>query len=325
MSLKDFAYKLKEDAKENGIQHALSLGANEALMRETMPAVRFFQTPVWDTDADVILILDACRIDLWREVVSEDDPYKWSVGSASPEWINETFADRHRSHWKTTGYITANPFSGKQPNRMNLLDDSVYPLAELDLGYLDEVWRDAWPMDETLATVDPEIVTDRALWAYQRQDELGINTMMVHYMQPHMPFRSKPDWHQGWNGVGVFGEPENNPESKDTWLRVRDGELSLNEVWGAYKDNLRWVLEEVNRWRTETDAEILVTSDHGNAIGEFNQWSHPPRMANPAIRKVPWVRYSGTNKRDIQPTQAPPTEIEYSDDLDAKLNALGYK
>lgn len=325
MSLKDFAYKLKEDAKQNGVGHALSLGANEALMREALPIARHLQTPIWEANADVVLVLDACRIDLWREVVNEDDAYEWSVGSASPEWINETFADRHESHWKTAGYVTANPFSGKQPHSISLLDNSVYPLQDRGLGYLDEVWRDGWPMDEELATVDPRTVTDRALWAYQRQTELNIETLVVHYMQPHMPFRSHPEWHDGWNGVDTFGEPENNPESKDTWLRVRDGKLSLNEVWIAYKDNLEWVLEEVNRWRTETDAEILVTSDHGNAIGEFNQWSHPPSMANPAIRKVPWVRYSGRGNNEFTLNHTPPSTVDYTTDVDNRLNALGYK
>lgn len=328
MSLKDFAYKHKESAKEHGLPYAAYHARWEAVNRIAMPAARALQRPIWAADADVVLVLDACRHDLWCDVAGSE-PWSstdsaWSVGSASPEWINETFADAYRELWSRAGYVTANPFSGKRPERMPILDSSVYPLEDRGLGYLDEVWRDQWPMDD-LATVDPGTLTDRAFYAYDRMDQFGLDTLVVHYMQPHMPFRSHPEWHDGWGGQGTFGEPDNNPASKDTWLKVRDGELSRDTVWAAYEDNLRWVLAEVQRWYEATGARVLVTSDHGNATGEWGQWSHPPNSANPVLRKVPWVGFDGANTRSPEYDVEIDSGQDSSATVDDRLSALGYK
>jgi hypothetical protein len=142
-------------------------------------------------------------------------------------------------------------------------------------------------------------------------------------MQPHIPFRKRPEWFGGWGGTERFGEPGAEGASKDIWLRLRDGELPRDEVWNAYAANLEWVLSEVQRWYEGTDARILVTSDHGNALGEYGQWSHPPYSANPYLRKVPWVLVDGIGDNDV-PTQTPPSETVTADVGD-RLDALGYR
>jgi hypothetical protein len=62
--------------------------------------------------------------------------------------------------------------------------------------------------------------------------------MIVHYMQPHQPFRSRSDW---------IGEDHNLANVVDTdqeagpciWQRYRRGEFDDEEFWTAYRDNLR--------------------------------------------------------------------------------------
>jgi len=337
MTLKDFSQKKAHEMKTRGIEYAIRSGVQEAMMKGARPILQHRSTPIWDERWDVALVLDATRFDVFKEVLVESYDavalnaelydnleHNWSVGSASPEWINETFAPTNHADIRNTGYVTANPFSGHDPEKDNILDPSVYPLRNRPLGYLDEVWADQWPMQSNLATVDPQEMTERGLWAWQHRDRLGIDKVIVHYMQPHIPFRSRPEWSAGWDlaGFGLGGG-----EGKDVWLQLRDGEIDEYELWNAYKDNLRWVFGEIVDWYNGTDAKILVTADHGNAMGEWGQWSHPPNSANPVLRKVPWVVIDGTGEyvRDATPKGDPPEHSNTGNGVTDRLEALGYR
>jgi hypothetical protein len=335
MSLTDFARKEFEIARRNGPHVALRNGLQEGAMKALAPYARRRATPIWADEWDVCLVLDACRWDLWKEVagafddiaatVSEQaDIYplarnaecRWSVGSASPEWMSNTFATEYADEIRQTAYVTANPFSAKDGRSHTYVDADVFPLQERGFAYLDEVWTDEWPMTNDLATVDPEELTKRGFHAYQN---IGAERTVVHYMQPHIPFRKHPEWSDGWDLAG-FGS--GGGRSKDIWLQVRDGELPVDEVWNAYAANLEWVLQSVTEWITKTDARILITSDHGNAKGEFGQWSHPPGSANPVLRKVPWVLVEGVGDNNVE--TAPPPAKTVEPDVDNRLDALGY-
>lgn len=336
MSLYDFLRKQPTLVKNHGIRGTIGLSVGEALMKGAKPYARYKSKPIWNDEWDVCLVLDACRYDLWEEVAwmypyltpkgSRHDYSEWSVGSASPEWISETFKDEYQEHWENTGYVTANPFSGKRGVELETLNESVYPLCDRGLPYLDEVWRDQWPLSDEIETVDPTVLTERGLWAWENRE---IDHLIVHYMQPHTPFKKRPEWSDGWNTTGVFGEPNKNDNTKDDWHKVRDGEIPEDEFWNAYAANLEWVLKEVQRWKRFINGRILVTSDHGNAMGEWHQWGHPPNSANPSLRNVPWVLVEGDGSidPDPEPEGSPPVigGVEPNSDVEAKLKALGYR
>jgi len=346
MSLSDFFEKKNREIRTHGPLHASKTAFQEVAIKSLNPLIGPLSTPIWESDAQIILVLDACRYDLWAETVGAENGLvksmqrysdslalarntdaAYSVGSASPEWISNTFADEYEQHWADTAYVTANPFSGKRPVSNSFRDASVYPLRERGLPYLDEVWVDEWDTGE-IESVHAETLTDRALWAWDRRESLGFNRMVVHYMQPHVPFRSKPEWSDGWANKSVFGS-ESDPQKKSEWQKLKDGEIEHSDLWNAYQDNLEWVLQEVKRWYLSTDATILVTSDHGNAIGELGQWGHPAGVANPWVRKVPWVELEGVDKQPIDSALDvdPPTHAgkEADSDVNKRLEALGYK
>jgi len=341
MTLKDFARKEARIAKEQGIGTALYSGICEAAMKNLSPYAKIKERPIWDSGFDVCLVLDSCRYDLWEEVVGADNSlvrsmgeigdtfplatnteYIWSVGSASPHWISKTFNDDYRESWESAGYVTANPFSGKQGDEMDYLDASVVPLNDT-LPYVDDVWQDSWPMTDELPTVSPKTLTDRALWAYSNREQLGIDRLVVHYMQPHIPFRSQKEWCAGWD---LYGFGTGGGKGKNDWHKVRDGEIERDLFWKAYADNLEWVLAEVKRWYELTSADILVTSDHGNGMGEFGQWGHPPGSANPAIRKVPFCEIAGVGSDCVGDVSVKPPDLDRQNtDVEQQLQALGYK
>jgi hypothetical protein len=269
-----------------------------------------YGTPIWDTEWDLLIVLDACRVDLLREVageypfittVEETD----SVGSMSAEWLRKTFAPAHADEVARTAYITGNPFS----NRVGL--DSA------DFAELDEVWQYAW--DEEMRTIRPRPLTDRTIRLFR---EGPPDRVVVHYMQPHAPFLSAPE-------LGTdLGTPEEGfgevSEQKTVWQRLRDGEVSRDRVWEAYRENLRSVLDDVNLLLSNVDADrVVITADHGNALGEFGIWGHPDYVPLRAVKRVPWVLTEAVDTGSHEPEEWQPVSANESD-LQQRLRDLGY-
>lgn len=289
---------------------------------------------IWDDpDWDVCCIVDATRWDQWQEISPEydwlDDESGWSVGSCSPEWYGKTFDPETLAGLDTgrVGVVTANPFAGKHNRRMPHLLGDATPIDSHDFAVVDYVFDDAWGTEingEYIDVVDPAVVTDRA---WQAWTEYDLDRLVVHYMQPHLPFRARPEWFGRRQSLKHFGEDAGEAgeayagPGKSIWKRLRDGQVPRDEVWDAYCDNLRWGLDEIDRLRRALDGEILITADHGNAMGEWGVWSHPPHMMVPELRKVPWVHVGGDGGAFV------PSAAEGVADrsVEAQLNALGYR
>lgn len=91
---------------------------------------------IFERDWDVLIILDACRLNLMRKVAPE---YGYidtidsvnSIGTATHQWMPATFESASPELLAETAYITANPFSNKF-------------LSETTFAVLDKVWQYAW-------------------------------------------------------------------------------------------------------------------------------------------------------------------------------------
>jgi len=266
-------------------------------------------TPVWGRDWDVLLILDACRVDLMTEVLDEYEflPSRgefgtiYSIASMSNDWLRRTFATEYAKDVGATAYITGNAFTGK---------------VELESApmMLDEVWKTDW--NDELNTIEARPITNRAVHAWRNEQP---ERMIVHYMQPHAPFVRDPN-------LGEYTTPEEFGEGfAEIWPLVGDN-LTYDEVWEAYLDNLRYVLDDVEVLLDNLDADsVAISADHGNAIGEWGTYGHPSDNLLPSIRRVPWIETSATDEETLE-GQKPPTDTEGGDsNVDSRLRALGYK
>jgi len=94
-------------------------------------------------------------------------------------------------------------------------------------------------------------------------------------MQPHLPFRAEV--YPGEADITIdeyLGHSED--EVRNVYRRMRDGEVSRSVVWSAYMDNLRWVLDNVERVLKNIDAEtVVISSDHAELFGEHGFYCHP--------------------------------------------------
>lgn len=227
-------------------------------------------TQIYNQDWDLLIIVDACRYDLFQEVAEEfgfrDVSRSRSVASVTRRWMQLNFTPQYRNEMARTAYICGNPHSDSE------LDPSNFAL-------LDEVWRDAWVSP---GTVPPEAVTNAAIRVGR---ESSPERMIVHYMQPHCPFIPSPELSNG-KSLSRFGQQSWD----DVWQRLEKGEVQLKTVWDGYRENLRLALEEVKVLLQNTDANVaVISSDHGNAVGEQGLYGHPERMPFRCLRTVPYV------------------------------------
>lgn len=256
---------------------------------------RFWKsTSLWDRDWDIACILDGCRLDTFRHVYGSCEAIR-SVASTSQTWLPRTFS----GHETRVGLISANPYTPRlAADRFALFH--VEPVTETKYG---------------IETVPPETLTRYAIDTWRRRNDLGFNRLVVHYMQPHVPFRSRPEWFSNYLGTDTWGSKE--------WQSLASGEVDREDWFAAYRDNLRWVIKEgVELLLENVNGDIAITADHGNAAGEWGFYGHPRGCPAAVVRKVPWVVEPGTNEGTVSGEPIPEGgEL----DVDHQLAALGYR
>jgi hypothetical protein len=259
-------------------------------------------TPVYEREWDVLVVLDACRYDMYQRVVGDSDALL-SVGSTSTEWMNGTFTDRYAEDVASTAYVSANPYSHK-------LDAELF-------GRLDHVWEAHW--DDDLGTIPPEPVTDHGIAVARTGD---YDRVICHYMQPHFPFIADGEGF-GRLGRGGFGLGED--DSVNVWDMVERGEVDAEAVIEAYDANLAYVFESVETLLDNVDGTVAITADHGNALGEWGMWGHRAYVPSMALKKVPWDVRAATDSGTYDPEFDPAADTDRADeDVQDRLRALGY-
>ncbi|KAA9410371.1 hypothetical protein EGO51_11345 [Haloarcula hispanica] len=267
---------------------------------------------IYTRDWDLLVILDGCRLDVMEEVVAEEEyPFVDDVKSTvspsgmSSGWMYETFTDDHLSDVQDTSYVTANPHS-------EVVLGGDHPVDGDDFKLLDEVWRYAW--DEDIGTVTADDVTDRAISSGRKHD---FDRMIVHYMQPHFPSLSHPQL-----GSGINLDEVGDAWSSSIWKQLLRNEIDYDEVWEAYKGNLKVVMESLGTLLENVDAErVLITADHGNAFGERGFYGHGEFPID-EIRVVPSIVTSAVDSQEYKPIDRNYNDTDQS--VQEKLSALGY-
>ena len=103
---------------------------------------------------------------------------------------------------------------------------------------------------------------------------------------------------------------------------LRKGKIDRERYWSAYRDNLRAVLDDVELLLSNLDAEtVVLTADHGDALGEWGIYDHPVGCLHPAVSKVPWVETTAEDTGDYEPS-----DVREGDEtsVEDRLRSLGY-
>lgn len=267
---------------------------------------------VYDREWDVLILLDCARVDMMEAV---RDEYEFigpvgehvSVGTTSREWMEYTFTDEYAGAMADTLHVTANTSSDR------VLDAD-------DFLHLEEVWRDGWDSEHN--TILPREVTDRAIALHREFDP---ERTIIHYMQPHPPFVPFPDvdaTEVTGPGIEVEGSGGKN-------VQELSAVYSREELWEFHMENLRYVLDDlVVLLQNLAAADVVISADHGQALGEDGIWGHPGGSTLDSLRTVPWCKTTATDSGEYDPDyrvgEAAGTE-EPELSVEEKLRHLGYK
>lgn len=261
---------------------------------------------IHETDWNVLIILDACRRDVFEGLYGSyiDGKLKKaeSESSCAGNWLKRTFTEEKYD----LAYFSGNPFVNSKG--VDVVDgfDAGKKFAEVV-----DAWDKAWS-DEKKTTL-PEDITNIFL-------KSEVDKAIVHYMQPHYPYISIGPVKDKLEGTkkqvsGQFDDALNLRNVLGTLLervlgrglsysiRQRLGTKPLDpvelahveygEVEKLYRENLELVLEQIKRIVEEIDRKIVVISDHGGMLGDgrwYGQlYGHIPDYESPELREVPWL------------------------------------
>lgn len=284
------------------IKRRLRIALVQPFTRTNKPRISYL-----NRDWDVLVILDACRYDLFEKSNPFDAPVQkvHSNATHTTEFLQQNFADRKYSDLV---YITASP----QVARSNA-----------EFAHIEHVWKSHW--DDEKRTVLPEDMTDVALSVSERFPN---KRLIVHYMQPHYPFIG-PKGDKISDRIDYASYNSDNDEAR-IWEHLAASRIDSELVQAAYQENLKVVLPAVKRLVSNLTGKVVVTSDHGNVFGEQVCWlpvkiyGHPPNVPTVNLTAVPWVEIPWEQRRKIKKAEARSSDYSVDRDVQKKLEDLGY-
>jgi hypothetical protein len=268
-------------------------------------------TDIFSEDWDSLVILDACRYDMFESLSKFSDPLdtRISRGSSTVEFLRGNFDG---GEFLDTVYVTANPQLYRHHD-------------EIDVEFHDviDVWREeGW--DDEHRTVLPETMTR---FAKRAIDDYPNKRLIFHYIQPHYPFLGSSDEFD----KGHLSET--SPNKENVWGQLITGEASVEpeEVVQLYYDNLERTLPHIEELLDYAERKTVVTSDHGNMLGErarpipIREWGHPRGIYTEELVKVPWLVVESESRPTIVAEDFERNRDAVDQDVVAeRLRNLGY-
>ncbi len=260
-------------------------------------------------DWDILVILDACRYDMFSSLNEIDGRLESRVsrGSNTSEFLRGNFTDE--THLDTV-YTTANPQLRKHVESIGV-----------EFHELVDVWNtDRW--DAERGTVVPSAMTAACLESLETYPN---KRHVFHYLQPHYPFVDTALEQAGRGIIEEFGT--------DIWGLKMRGELDYpkERIVAAYCDNLQQALDSIEELLAAASGKVVVTSDHGNMVGDrsrpipITEWGHPSGTYTPQLVEVPWLVVEAGERPDIHAEQSDHEHHAVDDAVVTdRLKDLGY-
>jgi len=271
---------------------------------------------------DILVILDACRYDVFKEVYQKYIPggtlkKAYSPATHTPEYLYRCYHDKHLND---TIYVSSNAYCNNLNVPVNASKEYQFNPTPHFKRVID-VWYDGW--NENLGTIHPEEVNKHAIASLDLHPH---NRHIIHYMQPHTPYITLGE-QTTTDGTGIRHKPKmaaaqhicsedrallfrlatlaNRFMSDETMWRLGNlvgmlpdggyGSLWLRygtrgmQAW--YASEVELVLGYVRRLLARYPSHhVLITADHGERLGENGDWLHSKvKRRDEPILAVPWL------------------------------------
>jgi len=261
-------------------------------------------TGIFELDWDNLILLDACRFDVFRDAV--DLPGELSSrntrGSRTEEFVRANFTGEHHHD---TVYVSENGWYRKLREE---IDAEVYRSVLLTDDHFPTRHRETTETAKKLATDHPK------------------KRMLVHYLPPHHPYYgSLADKH--FSDVDQFDA---------LFKRIRTGELDVSDevLRSMYAENLARIVPYVEELLDEFTGKTVVSADHGEFLGErsspfpVREYGHLPTTYTEELTKVPWLVHTSGPRKTItaeRPHRESESDEQSAHKVDRQLRNLGYK
>jgi hypothetical protein len=240
-----------------------------------------------DEDWDVLIICDALRADAVDalELHDADEQRVKTAGLWSLPWLKQCIEGLDRTD---TVYVGANAY-----------------IEYIDTNGLFARYITFTPETDEVDRVHPAAVCQLAQEAAEAHPD---KRLIVHFMQPHVPFF-------------IDGEPIH-----DVWERVKSGELDDATLRERYHENVAFVRPYVNELIETLPGKVVLTADHGENLGErrlgVKRYGHS--HWTPECVWVPWVTLPHGERTDVRRSE--PIDQERGDSpVEEQLALLGYR
>jgi len=221
---------------------------------------------------EIVIILDACRYDKFMKVKQELD----IQGETIPVWspAHQT-ADWYKYYW-----------SKKQDKNRILVSGTPVPWRHKWVGDLIKnfgkaipVWKDV----EHYNKLDM-VSVDYTMHVANKQKTVNQDkTLLIHHLPPHLPMYG--DRGHKWT-LNEVGEDKINIYIHAVNYGKHNGWKTIQEY---YNESIEKALKEILKHEWINDYHTVITADHGEFIGEGNQYGHSGYNPNAEqLRVVPW-------------------------------------
>jgi len=277
---------------------------------------------VHNTNWDVMFIIDACRFDMFEEYYTEVfqkgvlkkalSPASWTFA-----WLIEIFENRPI---KDIVFVS----SDYEVNSKGIMDEKIYDNEKREKyghyhfdarKYFREI-IDVWEfgVDEKLGLVHPKTMCDECIKAIKKYPKSKIITNFWQVHDPYiyylsrgeMPVHNMEDidrrnkmvykWINLKKFIGKFVSDETiwkirgwtgyKPDNGLAYIYSKYGKYGIHK---GYVEDLKQVLFFISKVVEKyPDKKIVITSDHGELLGEHGRYSHGYDKGYKEIIEVPW-------------------------------------
>ena len=224
-------------------------------------------------DWKYLIILDALRADCFADVFEdywlEFMAKRFDRGRVRPLKLGVTCtAHWYKKYWS-------------EPNDVVLISANPQPFWE-GSGYAAKNFKKAFQAWDG-ARVDPEVT----LHYFKEKKDKG-DRFLIHFVPPHLPFIGKRgkklmkemerDWHKPAIGremyemVQAYGRKD-----PDNWGILKNCYLEGVDIM------VRFLVDNLDVF---SDGKVVITSDHGELIGEGDMYDHPSKVKDRELEKI---------------------------------------
>ncbi len=258
---------------------------------------------------DNLIILDACRYDVFEIVYKKYLRGKLkkvlSPASDTQGWLKALFGNKRLTN---VVYVSAHPYV----NSKGIAAGSKDAFNAVGHFYkIIDVWDYGW--DRKYNTVPPLVMNEAVL---QVKKEFPGKKIIAHYLQPHTPYLTLGYIPPAWNSSlkkdlsyqsitklrALLGRLASRVLGPVTTIKIRKklgladfqyieiiakkyGQEGLREIYRREVEN---VLKHIAKLVKKLPGKTVITSDHGELLGEDGFYGHIFDYSHPALLEVPW-------------------------------------